>query len=196
MFSAVPANLHRWHRHIDEVDVKMDVLLYTKALQTHAAFPVRAVWEKLTWVWVVWADRAQQVFLFLIVTFAEQLPFLEDKLVPFPQLSLAHAAAEAAQVVDTLQGSHHELGRGDLLHAAAALGSKQPARERQHSQGEHKPCRDLNPAMSAQISLAHAPAQCKIHILRLGNIIGMQFFQISIPLVSRLPKSPFLDKAH
>lgn len=30
MFSAVPANLHRWHRHIDEVDVKMDVLLYTK----------------------------------------------------------------------------------------------------------------------------------------------------------------------
>lgn len=42
MFSAVPANLHRWHRHVDEVDVKMDVLFYMTALQTHAAFPVRA----------------------------------------------------------------------------------------------------------------------------------------------------------
>lgn len=42
MFSAVPANLHRWHMHIDKVDVKMDVLFCKKALQTHAAFPVRA----------------------------------------------------------------------------------------------------------------------------------------------------------
>lgn len=42
MFSAMPANLHRWHIHTDEVDVKMDALFYTKALQTRAAFPVRA----------------------------------------------------------------------------------------------------------------------------------------------------------
>lgn len=156
------------------------------------------VWEKLTWVWVVWADRAQQVFLFLIVTFAEQLPFLEDKLVPFPQLALAHAAAEAAQVVHALQGSHHKLRRSDLLHAAAALGSKQPARKRQHSQRERQiiSCVDLNPAMPAQIRLAHASAHCKTRILRLGNATGMQFFQISVPLVLRVPKSPLLDKAH
>lgn len=194
MFSAVPANLHRWHRHMDEVDVKMDVLFYTTALQTHAVFQSEQLWEKLTWVWVVWADRAQQVFLFLVVTFAEQLPFLEDELVPFPQLALTNAAAEAAQVVHALQRAHHELRRRDLLHAAAALGSEQPARKRQHSQ--IKPRVHLNPAMSAQISLAHAPVHCKTCILRLGNIIGMQFFQISIPLVSRFPKSPFLDKAH
>lgn len=41
-FSAVPANLHRWHMHIDKVDVKMNALFYKKALQTHAASPVRA----------------------------------------------------------------------------------------------------------------------------------------------------------
>lgn len=42
IFSAVPAHLHRWHMQIDEVDVNMDALFYRKALQTYAAFPVRA----------------------------------------------------------------------------------------------------------------------------------------------------------
>lgn len=36
-FSAVPAILHRWDMHTDEVDVTMDALLYRKARRTHAA---------------------------------------------------------------------------------------------------------------------------------------------------------------
>lgn len=81
----------------------------------------------LTWVWVIRADRAEQVFLSLVVDLAQQLSLLQDKLVALPQLPVAHAAAEAVQVVDALQSAHHELCGGDLLHAAAALGRKQPA---------------------------------------------------------------------
>lgn len=82
--------------HIDKVDVKMDIPSIRKLYKPLRLFQLEQVWEKLTWVWVVWADRAQQVFLFFIVTFAEQLPFLKNKFVPFPQLSFTNAAAEAA----------------------------------------------------------------------------------------------------
>lgn len=80
----------------------------------------------LTRVRVVRADRAQQVLLALVVDLAQQLTLLQDKLVALPQLPVAHAAAEAVEVVDALQGAHHELCRGDLLHAATALCRKQP----------------------------------------------------------------------
>lgn len=80
----------------------------------------------LTWVWVIRADRAQQVLLPLVVDLTQQLALLQDKLVALPQLPVAHAAAEAVQVVDALQGAHHKLCRGDLLHAAAALCCKEP----------------------------------------------------------------------
>lgn len=84
----------------------------------------------LTWVRVIRADRAEQVLLPLIVELAQQLAFLQHKLVTLPQLPVAHAAAEAVQVVHTLQGTHHKLRGRDLLHAAAALGRKQPAERR------------------------------------------------------------------
>lgn len=80
----------------------------------------------LTWVWVIRANRAEQVLLPLVVDLAQQLALLQDKLVALPQLPVAHAAAEAVQVVDALQGAHHKLCGGDFLHAAAALGCKQP----------------------------------------------------------------------
>lgn len=80
----------------------------------------------LTWVRVVRADRAQQVLFALVVDLAQQLTLLQDKLVALPQLPVAHAAAEAVEVVDALQGAHHKLCWGDLLHTATALRCKQP----------------------------------------------------------------------
>lgn len=80
----------------------------------------------LTWVWVIRTHRAEQVLLSLIVDLAQQLTLLQDKLIAFPQLPVTHAAAEAIEVVDTLQGTHHKLCGGNLLHAATALGRKQP----------------------------------------------------------------------
>lgn len=87
----------------------------------------------LTWVWVIWADRAEQVLLPLVVELAQQLAFLQHKLITLPQLPVAHTAAEAVQVVHTLQGTHHKLCGCDLLHAAAALGRKQPAEKQSKS---------------------------------------------------------------
>lgn len=85
---------------------------------------------RLTRVRLVRAHGAEQVFLLLIVTLAQQLALLEHELVPLAQLPLAHTAAETAQVVHTLQRPHDELGRGDLLHAAAALCREEPAGHR------------------------------------------------------------------
>lgn len=73
------------------------------------------------------ADSAQHLLLLLVVAAAQQLPLLEHKLVPPLQAPLALAAVEAVDVVDVLQHPHDELGRGDGLQAAAALGLEQPA---------------------------------------------------------------------
>lgn len=79
-----------------------------------------------TWVRVVWADCAEQVPLPLIVTLAQQLTFIQDKLISFAQLALTDAAGEAAEVVNTPHSSHYELSRCYLLQAAATFGGKQP----------------------------------------------------------------------
>ena len=91
----------------------------------------------LTWVRVIRADRAEQVLLPLVVELAQQLAFFQHKLITLPELPVAHTAAEAVQVVHTLQGTHHKLRGRDLLHAAAALGRKQPAEIRLRQKSIH-----------------------------------------------------------
>lgn len=94
----------------------------------HQGVVLTPVWERVaevfTWVWVIRTNGAEQVFLPLVVNLAEQLTLFQDKLVALSELPITHTAAEAVQVVDALQSSHHELRRGDLLHAAAAFGRK------------------------------------------------------------------------
>ncbi len=77
-----------------------------------------------TWIGVIGADRAEEVFLLLIVVLAQQLSVLQYKLIPFPQLSVTYTATEAVEVVHALERPHHELCGGDFLQAPAAFGRK------------------------------------------------------------------------
>lgn len=91
---------------------------------------------RLTRVRLIRAHGAEEVFLLLVVTLAQQLALLEHELITLPQLPLAHTAAETAQVVHTLERPHDELSGCDLLHAAAALCREEPAgAQRRHGLG-------------------------------------------------------------
>lgn len=72
------------------------------------------------------AHQAQQLPLLLVVALTEELPLLQHKLVALLQAPLADAAAEAAQVVDALLGTHHQLAGCDGLQAPGALHREEP----------------------------------------------------------------------
>lgn len=73
------------------------------------------------------ADGRQHLPLLLVVHAAQQLAFLQHKLITSLQTAFALAAGEAAQVVDLALHAHDELGTADDLQAGAALPHKQPA---------------------------------------------------------------------
>lgn len=87
--------------------------------------------EELTWVGETDVGPA------LIIHFAQQPTFPQNKLVSLAQLALADRAAEAVEVKDALGGPHDELAGRDLLQAAAARGGKQSANRRQREKGSY-----------------------------------------------------------
>ena len=64
---------------------------------------------------------------------AEQPALPHHKLVPFAQPPLADAAAEAAQVVDPVEGAHHKLCGRDLLPTASTLCGENPEGTKDYS---------------------------------------------------------------
>lgn len=79
-----------------------------------------------TWFGGGGADGGEHLSLLLIISTAEQLTFLEHKLVTPLEPALALAAAEAAQVIHLPQHTHDQLWAANHLQARAALPHKQP----------------------------------------------------------------------